>query len=177
MNHPSSLSVERLTAEQGHDVLSELDTLLRDTVESGASVGFLPPLDEEESYAYWHGVLDKVAQQTRVLLVARYEGGIVGSVQLDLASQPNAAHRAEVQKLFVLQHERKQGIGTRLMQAVEGVARELGRRLLVLDTRQGDKAEQLYRKLGYTEVGVIPSYARSATGSLDATIIFYKLLS
>lgn len=63
------------------------------------------------------------------------------------------------------------------MQAVESVARELDRPLLVLDTRQGDMAEQLYRKLGYIEAGVIPSYARSATGSLDATIIFYKLLT
>jgi len=46
----------------------------------------------------------------------------------------------------------------------------------VLDTRLGDHAERLYRKLGYVEVGTIPSYAQSAIGTLEATITFYKLL-
>ncbi len=177
MNNTSSISVEILTAEQGQATLSELNTLLIDSVASGASVGFLPPLSEEESNTYWNLVLDKVAQQTCVLMVARYTGHIVGSVQLELATKPNARHRAEVQKLFVLQNQRKQGIGKLLMQAIESVAQERERTVLVLDTRQGDIAEQLYRKIGYIEAGVIPSYARSATGSLDATIFFYKLLA
>ena len=177
MNNAPSLSVETLTAEQGRTVLSELNTLLIDTVASGASIGFLPPLSEEESSSYWISVLDKVAQQTVVLMVARHAGKVVGSVQLELATKPNALHRAEVQKLFVLQSQRGQGIGKLLMGAIEGVAQEHKRTLLVLDTRQGDVAEQLYRKIGYIEAGVIPSYARNATGSLDGTIFFYKLLA
>jgi hypothetical protein len=52
----------------------------------------------------------------------------------------------------------------------------MGSMSLVLDTRLGNSAEQLYRKLQYREAGIIPSYARSAEGTLDATIIFYKLL-
>jgi hypothetical protein len=63
------------------------------------------------------------------------------------------------------------------MEAIEPMARELGRSLLVLDTRLGDKAEHLYRKLRSTEVGIIPSYAQNAAGMLEATILFYKLLS
>ena len=101
---------------------------------------------------------------------------VVGAVQLELATKPNARHRAEVQKLFVLQHERKRGVGRLLMEAIEPIARELGRTLLVLDTRLGDHAEHLYRTLHYVEAGIIPSYAQNATGTLEATIIFYKLL-
>ena len=63
------------------------------------------------------------------------------------------------------------------MQAIESIARELGRTLLVLDTRSGDNAERLYRKLDYVEVGVIPSYAQNAAGAFNATVIFYKSLS
>jgi ribosomal protein S18 acetylase RimI-like enzyme len=62
------------------------------------------------------------------------------------------------------------------MQAIEQAARERGRSLLVLDTRQGDNAERLYRRLGYHEVGIIPAYALSATGTLDGTVLFYKEL-
>jgi acetyltransferase len=170
-------SIEMIQPENGHIVLPELIRLLQDAVASGASVGFLPPLSDEEARIYWNTVLDDVAKQTRVLLVARDSGNIVGAVQLELAMKPNARHRAEVQKLFVFRHQRQRGIGRRLMQALERVARERRRTLLVLDTRQGDAAEQLYRKLGYIEVGSIPSYARSATGTLDPTIIFYKSLS
>ena len=176
MNNSSSFSIDVLTAEQGPTVLSELNTLLINTVEGGASIGFLPPLSEEESAAYWNSVLDKVAQQTVVLMVARHEGKVVGTVQLELATKPNARHRAEVQKLMVLQSQRGQGISKLLMGAIEQVAQEHKRTLLVLDTRQGDLAEQLYRKIGYIEAGFIPAYARNVEGSFDATILFYKLL-
>ncbi|MDP9313761.1 MAG: GNAT family N-acetyltransferase, partial [Chloroflexota bacterium] len=71
---------------------------------------------------------------------------------------------------------RQQGLGRALMLAVELAARQAERSLLVLDTRQGDVAERLYRSLGYVEAGVIPQYARSANGKLDACVFFYKLL-
>jgi acetyltransferase len=168
--------IETIIPEQGQDILPELVILLQDAVASGASVGFLPPLSEEEAQEYWTSILEDIAQKKRVLLIARHSTYVVGAVQLELATKPNARHRAEVQKLFVLQHERRRGIGRLLMEAIERIARELGRTLLVLDTRSGDHAERLYRKLHYVEAGIIPSYAQNARGTLDATIIFYKLL-
>ena len=169
-------SIQRVSPEEGPAVLPHLIHLLQDAVASGASVGFLAPLSTEAAQDYWNTVFEEVAQDTCVLLVAREAGQIVGSVQLALAMKPNAQHRAEVQKLFVLSSQRRRGIGRALMQKVELVARHAGRTLLVLDTRQGDSAEQLYRTLEYCEVGIIPAYARSASGTLDSTIIFYKIL-
>ena len=168
--------LETILQEQGHVILPELVTLLQDAVASGASIGFLPPLSEEEAREYWTAVLEDIPQKKRVLLIARHSTQVIGAVQLELATKANALHRAEVQKLFVLRHERRHGIGRLLMEAIEPIAREHGRTLLVLDTRLGDHAEHLYRKLGYVEVGIIPSYAQSVTGTLDATIVFYKLL-
>jgi len=170
-------SLESINPEKGHVILSELVTLLQDAVASGASVGFLPPLSEEEARTYWTTVFEDLARKTRVLLVAFHSTRVVGAVQLEFVTRPNAQHRAEVQKLFVLQQARRRGVGRLLMEAIEQVAREHGRTLLVLDTRLGDHAERLYRKLGYVEAGIIPSYAKSATGTYDATVIFYKLLS
>lgn len=171
----SSIAIVRPEEEQL--VLPELIKLLQDTVASGASIGFLPPLSAVDAHQYWSAVLQEVAQRSCVLLVARDAGRIVGSIQLALVTKPNALHRAEVQKLFVLQSQRRRGTGRALMQAVEQAAREYGRTLLVLDTRQGDTAEHLYRTLGYHEAGVIPAYARNASGTLDSTVIFYKVLT
>jgi len=64
----------------------------------------------------------------------------------------------------------------RLIAAVDEIARAAGRTLLVLDTRRGDVSEQLYLKQGYTRAGIIPRYAQSAHGTLDDTVIFYRML-
>ena len=47
----------------------------------------------------------------------------------------------------------------------------------MLDTREGDPSEQLYRSLGWQFAGTIPRYAQSAGGALDGTAIYYKLLA
>jgi len=62
------------------------------------------------------------------------------------------------------------------MLAAEDHAHSLVRTTLVLDTRRGDASEALHRSLGWQLAGVIPAYARSSTGSLDARAFYYKLL-
>jgi acetyltransferase len=153
-----------------------LAALLIDAVDSGASIGFLPPLDTAEAARYWDGVADALREGSRVLLIARHGDRPVGSVQLDLALRANGRHRAEVVRLMVHREARRHGLGRALMLAIEGEARRRGRTTLVLDTRQGDPSEALYRELGWTPAGVIPRYARSADGSLHTTAFYYKLL-
>ena len=151
--------------------------LLQDVVDGGASVGFLPPLSAEEARAYWDSVAETLEAGGRRLWIARAtDGRILGTVQLDLASQANGRHRAEAIKLMVLSSARRRGIGRLLMEAVEAEARGLGRTTLVLDTRQGDPSEALYRGMGWQPAGTIPRYARSADGTLHTTAFYYKLL-
>jgi acetyltransferase len=175
MHASSLLSLERLVPGEEPIVLPQLIKLLQDALASGASLGFLPPLQAEEVQQYWKTVFREVTHRQRVLLVARPAGQIVGSVQLALAKNPNARHRAEVQKLLVLASHRRQGIGRALMQGVEQAAHDAGRTLLLLNTVEGESVERLYRTLGYAEVGAIPAYAHSVSGMLDA-VLFYKTL-
>jgi ribosomal protein S18 acetylase RimI-like enzyme len=171
------VTIEQLDPEQARKFLPGLVELLTDSVESGASVGFLPPVSESEAMEYWRDVILDIAAGKRILLATiEAPDTIAGAVQLEFALRANAQHRAEVQKLMVRSDYRGQGLGRALMDAVESAAREAGRTLLVLDTRQGDIAEELYLSLGYTLVGVIPQYARSANGELHATSLFYKQL-
>lgn len=80
-------------------------------------------------------------------------------------------------KLMVRTTARRRGIGRQLMLETERVAREAGRTLLVLDTRRGDPSQSLYASLGYSVAGVIPGYARSASGLLHDTVFMYRTLS
>ena len=152
--------------------LSQLSDLLVAVVDDGASVGFLPPLSYDDTVAYWKSVCESEV----ILLVAEQDGRIVGTAQLHLAPRANACHRAEVAKVLVHPDCQRQGIGRVLMRDIEAVARATGRTLLVLDTREGDAANDFYRSLGYVEAGRIPRYARSANGTLDATVLYFKEL-
>src|ERR1043166_6563664 len=117
----------------------------------------------DEARAFWaDAVLPGVRARTRRVLVARVDGGIVGTVQIDLATPPNQRHRAEVLKLLVHPHARRRGIARALMVALEAVARTAGRAPLPRDTWSGSAAERLYLSLGYTTVGIIPRYARGS---------------
>ncbi|MCA8831852.1 GNAT family N-acetyltransferase [Hymenobacter pini] len=161
--------------EFAHDQ-SGLIELLRDAVDAGASVGFLPPLPTAEGQAYWQEVGTAVAAGTTLLLVAENDGQLVGTVQLVLATKPNGLHRAEVSKLLVHSSAQRRGIGRQLMLAVEKLARQHNRSTLVLDTLQGAGSELLYQGLGYTAAGAIPAFARVPSGALEPTVVYYKLL-
>ena len=171
------VTIESLGAAETEREIRALSALLRDAVDSGASIGFLSPMAKGEAEAYSQTVVLALREGSRVLLVARAaEGAMVGSAQLDLATRPNARHRGEVMKAMVHTKARRQGIGRSLMLAIGAHARRRGRTTLVLDTRRGDPAERLYADVGWTLAGVIPKYARSADGSPDASAVYYKLL-
>jgi ribosomal protein S18 acetylase RimI-like enzyme len=163
-------------ADEFAPLREELIELLQDAVDSGASVGFLPPLDRDEAAGYWQSVEMAVRHHEVLLLAARDEHGVLGSVQLMLPDKPNARHRAEVRKLLVNRRARRRGVGRSLMQAVEVQSAALGRTMLVLDTRKGDAAEKLYVHMGYHRAGEIPRYARSANGELHTTVFFWREL-
>ena len=150
--------------------LDELSELLIKTVEDGASIGFLLPIESLDALNYWETVLSPEV----ILLVAKYNDKIVGSVQLHLSTKQNGSHRAEIAKLMTHPNYRRSGIGRLLMQKAEEIARNESRSLIVLDTREGDPSNILYTSLGYSRAGCIPNYAQSVNGELAATIFYYK---
>ncbi len=77
---------------------------------------------------------------------------------------------------MVNRNSRGQGVAKKLMQALENAAMVKKRSLLVLDTRKGDIASNLYKRLGYIIGGEIPNFAQNSVGKLESTLYFYKVL-
>jgi len=169
------VTIRRLDTVEDSQVEGLAD-LLVDSVNDGASVGFIAPLAREKAVAFWRRVADAVAAGERAILIAEDGTGIIGTVHLILALPENQPHRADVTKVLVHPRARRRGLGAALMEAAEEMARDCGRTLLVLDTVTGGDADRLYARLGWVRVGEIPDFALLANGGLWGTMVFYKRL-
>jgi len=165
------------STDRARKEIGQLTGLLVDAVDSGASVGFMPPLSHAEALDYWRGVVQSIGEGTRVLLVAMDGEVVEGAVQIALETRANGDHRAEAMKLFVHRRARRRGLAKALMAEVERTARRLGRTLLVMDTRKGGEAEKMCEALGYIRFGEVPEYARNPDGRLHTTVFFYRQLN
>ncbi|WP_164012844.1 GNAT family N-acetyltransferase [Pyxidicoccus trucidator] len=171
------VTVRRADAAAATACVEALAEVLIDCVEGGASVSFMPPMTRDKAVAFWRGVAEGVARGERVLLIAEdREGRLVGTVQLLTALPENQPHRADVAKMLVHSRARRRGVAQRLMAALDEVAREEGKTVLVLDTVTGGDAERLYERAGWQRVGVVPKYALMPDGEFCGTTFFYKHL-
>ncbi|MDM5224718.1 GNAT family N-acetyltransferase [Cytobacillus sp. NJ13] len=152
----------------------DLSKLLIKVVNEGASIGFLPPLEHVDAEEYWGNLLKN---DDVVLFLAVMDGKAAGTIQLHLSQKENGSHRAEIAKLMTDPSIRRKGLGRLLLKAAEDKAKQDGRSLLVLDTREGDVSNILYQSAGYVKAGIIPGFAQSAQGQLEATVIYYKNLN
>ncbi len=158
------MQISAITSADLPPLLPALSQLLRETVEAGASIGFMLPISDAEAQSYWLSVQAELAGPACLMWLAKEGDTILGTVQLSLCRKKNGLHRAEVQKLMVARAARRQGIAAQLMQAVEQHAQQIQRHLLFLDTEQNSAAELFYQRAGYQLAGNIPQFASSPLG-------------
>ena len=170
------VSVRTLDAAEMEARLDELCEILVEAVALGASVNFMAGFSHEEARAFWRGQLPGIAAGERRLFVGDDRGRLVATAVLTFAPQPNAPHRAEIGKMLVRASARRQGLGRRLLAAVEEAAHAAGRTLLMLDTESGSAGDLLYRSCGWTETGRVPDHAFRPDGRLAETTLFHKRL-
>jgi GNAT superfamily N-acetyltransferase len=170
------VEINSLGAPVGDRELDELADVLVDCVAGGASVNFMAGFSNAHARRFFDKVEAGVASGDLVLLVARLDGVIVGTVQLGLDTPPNQMHRADVKKMLVHRSARGRGVGMALMMAIEEEARQRDRWLLVLDTVPGESGHRLYLRAGWQQCGTVPDYALFPDGRFCATAIMWKRL-
>jgi len=170
------IKIHRVAREDFAAVETGLADILADGVNGGAAISFMQPYSRDDGLRFWRDkVFPDVASGRRVLFVAHLDGALVGTVQIDVAQPPNQPHRCELAKMIVHSRARRKGVGRRLMAAVEAHAKSIGKTLITLDTRTGDKAEGLYASVGFQRAGVIPHYALDPDGrATHSTTYMYK---
>lgn len=170
------IEIRRLEPPELHEQLDALAAVLHDCVAGGASVGYMEPFSQEDARAAFAGFAAEAEQGRRLILAAFADGELVGTVQVILALPPNQPHRGEIAKLLVHRSARRRGIAELLMAGAEAEARAAGKTLLVLDAVTQDAAARLYRRMGWTEVGVVPGFALYPDGRPCDTTYFWKTI-
>ena len=176
-DYAQTVSMRVIAASGLIEVISDLTDVFAETVNNGSPLGFMPPISRDQSRDYWISLLPELRAGRRLLIVAMSHGRVVGSAQLALSPRPNSPHRAEVEKVFVARSARGCGVGTAVMRAVEGVALQHGRTLLLLNTRFQEPAHYWYKVLGYSDVGVIPGWTIGPEGEQYDHVSMYKSLA
>jgi len=125
----------------------------------------------------YRSVVQNLNGTDRALIVAERGREVVGMAQLARSTADNARHRAEVQRVAVAADARGSGVGRLVMEAVAEEARKRGLTLLWLTTHADTDACAFYEAVGYTQLGVMPSYSARPDGELAPGAFYYRELT
>ncbi len=167
------VEIRRLAAAEVLDRKQEFAQLLRDAIESGGTVGFVLPAEDDKLDRYWTGVAREMESGERELFAAFEDGKVVGSLQLAYEKAESVSHRADLQKLFVLRDYRRRGIARSLL--IEALHRmpALGLLMFTITTRFDSATENLVSALRFTRWGVLPHYGVTPEGVLHDASMYY----
>jgi acetyltransferase len=170
------VEIVELSADEVTAAARELGQLLLDAHASNMALGLSGPLTAEHAREVWIETAAKLDPARRVLLAAREDGLVVGTVQVVRAEAENGVHRAEVQRLAVRGDRRGEGLGRALLEAAVERARVMGLRLLWLTTHEGTGSDRFYAAVGWSRLGTVPAYSARPDGTLVGSAFYYREL-
>ncbi len=152
---PTVERAETLNTNDLHDLCDAAEAAIID----GGGFGWLKPPPRHTLEAYWKGVM---LIPERMLFVARLDGVIAGSCQIQKPPRNNEAQgfACNLTTNFLAPWSRGHGLARQLVEIAERNARDAGFRILNLDVRETQRAAiRLYETLGYSKFGEHPFYA------------------
>jgi ribosomal-protein-alanine N-acetyltransferase len=100
----------------------------------------------------------------------------LGSELVAYAIHNWAADEAHLLNLCVHPQHQRQGLGSLLLEHAIGHVRSHGCGVIFLEVRPSNpEAERLYRRRGFTRIGLRPAYYRAAEGREDAIVMRLEL--
>lgn len=175
---PSSYSIKQIKSpsEVSFEERKSLVNLLKDSVANNYSVGFMQDSTEADFEKFWLDEIEMCDSENGIFLAFTGDQ-VLGSVIVTRELRANGRHRAEFRKLLVHSNAQKMGIGTALEKLATNYAKEIGLKLLYLDSATSYLIDGVYEKWGWKKSGEIPNFAKNPDGSLVSTWFFYKLLN
>ncbi|PTB62223.1 acyl-CoA N-acyltransferase [Trichoderma citrinoviride] len=185
-----SITITRFSPSQHAHLIPAILQMHINCIQSdGALLRFHPPFTPAKRHkmeTFWNErLLSQISSGRRIALIALAASNIEGSddvagiVELGMPDADTGPFRGDLEMLMVSPKYRRRGLGVKLINDVEEIAREEKRTLLQLSTDVGSTAEKyVYPRLGYALMGTVPKYGISPLdGSLKDGAFFYKHLA
>lgn len=175
---PSSYSIKQIKSpsDVSFEERKSLVNLLKDSVANNYSVGFMQDSTDADFEKFWLDEIEMCDSENGIFLAFTGDQ-VLGSVIVTRELRANGRHRGEFRKLLVHSKAQKMGIGTALERWATNYAKDIGLKLLYLDSATSFLIDGVYEKWGWKKSGEIPNFAKNPDGSLVSTWFFYKLLN
>ena len=175
---PFAYSIKQIKSplEVSFEEIKSLINLLKDAVANNYSVGFMQDSTEADFEKFWLDEIELCDSENGIFLAFTGDQ-VLGSVIVTRELRANGRHRAEFRKLLVHSKAQKMGIGTALEKFATSYAKDIGLKLLYLDSATSYLIDGIYERWGWKRSGEIPNFAKNPDGSLVSTWFFYKLLN
>lgn len=159
------------------DLVNEMTDLWVRVTNAGGSAGFVAPVTFEQVRPTTVSILSRVIDGTDTLVALTEGEAIVGWCVLASNDSPPRQGWRTVRHVQVDPSRQGSGLGGRLLQAVDTVARSvLDLEALTLKVRTGTGAEEFYLRHGFVEVGRLPRAVRISADDYRDDIIMWRRL-
>ncbi len=129
-------------------------------------------LTQEEKWL--KGKLQQMREREVVIIDALFGEKIAGQVELEVGSF-RGRFLGKI-GVSIAKEFRGEGLGERLMQEIEAQAKKLKLKILHLEVYVENKvAENLYKKMGYVEFGMLPGSIEYKGNMLDEKYLFKRI--
>ena len=116
-----------------------------------------------------------VSNRKNLMLVAEYNGEIVGNASVERNRTPRYSHRAEL-SVAVKKDFWGQGIASRLMELLIEFSKESDIEILYLEARaDNERALNLYKKFGFSEIGRYEKFFKIGGKYHDASLMTLEI--
>ena len=114
------------------------------------------------------------SNKKNLMLIAEHDGKIVGNASIERNRTPRYSHGAEL-SIALRREFWGQGIGTRLMELLIEFAKKSGVEILYLEVRcDNERAIKLYRKFGFSTIGVYKNFFKIGENYYDAELMMLE---
>lgn len=171
---PPTTSIERL-GELGDQDLSDLCLAAEYAIQEGGGFGWLEPPVRDVMEQYWRGI---ALVPTLSAWIARFDGTVVGSVQMRHMPKNNEAqaHSAQISSTFIAPWARGHGLARGLLSTAIEDAKAQGISLLTLDLRETQSAAiTIFESRGFVCFGTNPYYAKVGDEYVAGRSYYLKL--
>ncbi len=136
--------------------VDDLLELINSLIEEGADIPFETKKTREEEVDWLAREMAQLEKGAVFLVVAEVDGKVVASADISKGKFRCMSHLGDL-GIAIKSGYRDLGIGTEMMKFLLGQAREMGLKVLTLRVfSTNERAQHVYRKAGFKEVGRVP---------------------